>query len=97
MLNKIKVLLGLANDTTKDNLLNVLIEQAIDEAMNYTHNEHIEELSSAICSMVVYNYNRIGTEGVNSESFSGVNYSYANDYPESIMRQLRAHRKVITV
>ena len=37
MLDNIKTLLGL-NDSSKDELLTILLEQAIEEAINYTHN-----------------------------------------------------------
>ena len=93
MLDNIKTLLGL-NDSSKDELLTVLLDQAIEEAENYTHNNCLTGLESTICRMVVYNYNRISTEGVNSESYSGVSYSYSADYPENIMRVLKAHRKI---
>lgn len=93
MLEKIKILLGI-NDSSKDELLTVLLDQAIEETINYTHNNCLTGLESTICRMVVYNYNRISTEGVNSESYSGVSYSYSADYPESIMRVLKAHRKI---
>ena len=93
MLENIKILLGI-NDSSKDELLTVLLDQAIEEAENYTHNNCLTGLESTICRMVVYNYNRISTEGVNSESYSGVSYSYSADYPENIMRVLKAHRKI---
>ena len=93
MLEKIKILLGI-NDSSKDELLTVLLDQAIEEAENYTHNNCLTGLESTICRMVVYNYNRMSTEGVNSESYSGVSYSYSADYPENIMRVLKAHRKI---
>lgn len=93
MLDKLKLLIGLTDDS-KDALLNALIEQAIEEAKNYTHNDDISKLEGAICSMVVYAYNRLGTEGVSSESYSNVQFDYSQDYPESIMRQLKAFRKV---
>lgn len=94
MLEKIKLLLGLT-DSSKDDLLTVLLEQAIDEAVNYTHNDCLSALETSIVKMVVYNYNRLGTEGVDSEGYSGVSFAYSADYPENIMRTLRANRKVI--
>lgn len=94
MLDKIKVLLGLT-DGTKDDLLTILLEQAIEEATTYTHNDCVPVLESAIIKMVVYNYNRIGTEGIDSEGYSGVSFGYSADYPDSIMRVLKAHRKLI--
>ena len=96
MLEKVKLLLGIA-DNTKDDLLTLLIEQAVEEAIVYTHNECVDELNTSIIQMVVYKYNRIGTEGVDSEGYSGVSFQYASDYPENIMRGLRAKRKVVLV
>ena len=96
MLEKVKLLLGLT-DNTKDDLLTLLIEYAVEEAIVYTHNECVDELNTSIIQMVVYKYNRIGTEGVDSEGYSGVNFQYTPDYPENIMRGLRAKRKVVLV
>ena len=96
MLEKVKLLLGIA-DNTKDDLLTLLIEQAVKEAIVYTHNECVDELNTAMIQMVVYKYNRIGTEGVDSEGYSGVSFQYTSDYPENIMRGLRAKRKVVLV
>ena len=96
MLEKVKLLLGIA-DNTKDDLLTLLIEQAVEEAIVYTHNECVDELNTSIIQMVVYKYNRIGTEGLDSEGYSGVNFQYTSDYPENIMRGLRTKRKVVLV
>lgn len=90
-----KALLGLT-DSTKDALLTVLIQLCRDEAEAYTHNSDIATVAaSTIAQMAVYRYNRLGTEGVDSENYSGVSYAYAGDYPENIMRGLRMQRKVL--
>ena len=47
--------------------------------------------------MVAYNYNRLGTEGLDSEGYSGVSFNYSADYPEPIIRALKAKRKLITL
>jgi len=96
MLDKLKLILGIKDDT-KDDLLTLLIEQAIEEALNYTHQDSIENLRSTIISMVVYKYNRLGTEGLDSEGYSGVSFGYSSDYPDSIMRALKSQRKLITI
>lgn len=96
MLEKIKLLLGLTGND-KDDLLNVLIEQATVEAQDITHNDNIAELNTSIVQMVVYKYNRIGTEGLDSEGYSGVSFNYLNDYPEPLMRALKAKRKIVTL
>jgi len=94
MLNKIKMLLGIT-DNSKDELLTLLLESATQEAINYTHNDNLADMGNCICQMVVYSYNRLGTEGVSAEDYSGVSFTYSNDYPESIMRQLKSHRKLV--
>lgn len=97
MLNNIKLLLGITSNE-KDELLTLLISQATDEAMNYTHRKDLDEdLANTIIRMVVYNYNRLGTEGVDGETYSGVNFDYSADYPENILRSLRAKRKVVVI
>lgn len=96
MLDKLKLILSIKDDT-KDDLLTLLIEQAVEEALNYTHQDSIDNLSSTIISMVVYKYNRLGTEGLDSEGYSGVSFGYSTDYPESIMRALKSQRKLITI
>lgn len=100
LLDKVKLMLGI-NNNEKDDLLTLLIEQATEEAVAYTHlpksEETLIELNSVINRMVVYNYNRLGTEGVDSEGFSGVSYSYSADYPEAILRILKSKRKIITL
>ena len=96
MLENIKLLLGISS-TEKDALLQLLIQQAEDEAKDFTHREDVCELQSTIEKMVVYNYNRLGTEGLNSESYSGTSYNYASDYPEQILKMLKRYRKIVTL
>jgi hypothetical protein len=94
MLNNVKILLGIT-DNSKDELLSLMIDEAIEEVVNYTHNNDTAGIESTICRMVVYKYNRSQNDGIDSESYSGVSFNYSTDYPESIMRVLNARRKVI--
>ena len=96
MLENIKLLLGITDDT-KNALLQVLIQQAEDEVKDYTHRDDVCCLTSTIERMVVYNYNRLGTEGLNSESYSGLSYNYATDYPEQILKVLKKYRKIVVL
>ena len=93
MLEDIKLLLGITS-TDKDELLELLISQATGEAKRLTNSDNTTELRNVIIKMVIFNYNRLGTEGLNSESYSGVSYSYATDYPDVILRELRSLRKL---
>lgn len=94
MLDKIKTLLGITGEE-KNDLLTLLIDQATEEALLFTHNNQLDQLETAIIKMVIYNYNRLGTEGVDSESYSGVSFAYSADYPETILRLLKSKRKIV--
>lgn len=96
MLENIKLLLGITT-SDKDELLELLINQATTEAKEYTNSENVSKLSTAIVKMVIYNYNRLGTEGIDSEGYSGVSYSYSADYPEAVLRLLNKCRRIKTL
>lgn len=94
MLSKIKLLLNIS-DGSKDALLNELIDNAEEYVANYCNNVNAAgSLSGAIVQMVVQDYNRIGAEGLNSESYSGASFNYQTEYSEDIMKQLRRYRKI---
>lgn len=93
MLNQIKLLLGLT-DNTKDELIMALIERSTDELITYTNNDQAAEHNSLICSMVLYNYNRLNTLGITAENYSGVSFTYESNYPQSILNQMKALRKL---
>ena len=93
MIDDMKLLLGITT-TEKDDLLDLLIAQAKNDAKDYTNSDDVSKLSSTIIKMAIYNYNRLGTEGIDSEGYSGVSYSYSADYPEAILRSLRKNRKI---
>lgn len=90
MLDELKTLLGLAlNDESQDELLELLIKQATNEAKMMTRLDSVTPaLRVAIVKMAVFNYNRMGTEGLNSESYSGASYSYTDGYPTDILNLL---------
>lgn len=96
MLEQVKLLLGIT-DNSKDDILSLLIEQATEEALIYTHQNSIDNLFTAITSMVVYKFNRLGTEGVDSEGYSGVSFAYSSDYPDYIVRLLKRQKKIIAL
>ena len=75
-------------------LIKLLIKECTQEAIEYTHNQDMIALQAIIEQMVVYRYNLLGAEGLNSESYSGVSYNYSLDYPDSILRLLKSKRKL---
>jgi hypothetical protein len=94
MLQRIKLLLNIS-DSSKDALLEELIENAEEYVATYCNNaDAVTSLPSAIIQMVIQDYNRMGAEGLNSESYSGVSFNYQATYSEDIMKQLRRYRKI---
>ena len=92
MIEDLKTLLGL-NDNSKDEIIQQLIIIATDEAKEMTGCKNENTLAAVIKEMTIFKYNRLGTEGLDSESYSGVSYHYASDYPESIKTALDSIRK----
>lgn len=96
MLNTLKLLLGISG-TSKDSLLQALIDQATTDCSLITHNTSVLGLEHIIIKMAIYNYNRLGTEGLTSESYSGFSYNYLSDYPEEIYEALKMKRKLVII
>ena len=94
LLARIKLLLGIS-DSSKDALLGELIDNAEEYVANYCNNaDAANSLSGAIVQMVIQDYNRMGAEGLKSESYSGASFNYQAEYSEDIMKQLRRYRKI---
>lgn len=96
MLEKIKIMLG---DTTfSDDLINLLIEDTTQEVKIYCNREDIDkELESCIRQIVIIKLNRQNSEGLSSQSFSGVNESYIDGYSKDILSILNRKRKIKTL
>lgn len=94
MLDKIKLLLSI-NDDTADDLLNTLISMCKEEAYIYCNlPEYNTKLDNIVVSMVIEKYNRIGSEGSISQSASGISATYDSFYSDKIVKMLNKHRRV---
>lgn len=94
MLEDLKVLLGISTDE-KDALLKVLIKRTESLVKSYCKISCIpNELVDTVTDIAIIMYNRIGTEGLSSESYSGVSNHFETDLPKNILRTLRAHRRL---
>lgn len=94
MLDKIKLLLGDAAANYSDEQLNLCLQMAQDEAAAYCNRLYDAELEQPALKMAIVKLNRLNTEGLNSQSFSGVSESYYDGYPADIMMLLKRKRKV---
>lgn len=94
MLDKIKILLGITDDS-KDEVLSIFINMAKNYATVYCNlYDYDSKLDSIVIEMVIERYNKVGTEGVYKVTSSGVNETYISGYSPIIMRQLMKYRKV---
>ena len=94
-LETIKILLGESADLFSDKQIEVYIQQAEGDFKNYTKRSEIPSAAvSVINEMVVVNCNRQGTEGLQSQSFSGISDNFLDGYSINIINQLNGFRKV---
>ena len=98
MVEKLKLLIGIKiDDTSKDALLSILLEQATSELKQYCYREQLPvEANNVIIDMAVVKYNLLGTEGLSSQSYSGMNEAYAN-YSPQLIKAMNRYRKVKTL
>lgn len=95
MLEEFKTLLG--KDIT-DGLANVYISKAATKFKNYCHRADVPQAAeSSIVDYAIVIYNRQGSEGLSSESYSGVNNTYEIGIPQSIKDEWVTFRKVKTL
>ena len=96
MLEKIKICL--TNNTYTDDLINLFIDDTTKEVKIYCNREDIDiELESIIRKIVILKLNRINSEGLSSQSFSGVSESFIDGYPQDIIAVLNRKRKLKTL
>lgn len=96
MLEKIKICL--TNNIYTDDLINLFIDDTTKEVKIYCNREDIDvELESIIRKIVIIKLNRINSEGLSSQSFSGVSESFIDGYPQDIIAVLNRKRKLKTL
>lgn len=96
MLEKIKICL--TNNTYTDDLINLFIDDTTKEVKIYCNREDIDvELESIIRKIVIIKLNRMNSEGLSSQSFSGVSESFIDGYPQDIIAVLNRKRKLKTL
>ena len=95
ILEKVNLLLDNPN---KDELLQMLIEDAQTESTDYCNlSAYSTKLDPTIVKMVIQNYNKGRVQGILSESFSGVSESYINGYSNDVYIMLNKNRKLKTI
>ena len=94
MIEEIRLLLGEAAANYSDAQIGLALKMAIAEVEDYTHRELDYSLQLIAERIAIIKLNRIGTEGLNSMSVSGMSENYINGYPDDIIATLNSKRKI---
>ena len=96
ILKSIKLRPGLSN--FGDDLLKDIISDVYNDVAEVINLEEGKEMPlgciSIIKDLVVIKINKLGSEGISSESHEGISQSFINDIPYDVKRKLRRYRKL---
>jgi len=97
MLEEIKLLLGAAAANFTEAQIALAYKMALAEVEEYCKREADTTLELMAEKIAVIKLNRINTEGLASQGYSGVSESYIDGYPAEIVAVLNRKRKVKVV
>lgn len=97
MIEEIKLMLGDAAANYSDALIGLYLKQATAEVEAYCRRELDYELELCAQKITIIKLNRMNTEGLASQGYSGVSESYIDGYPADIMAVLNRKRKIKVV
>ena len=97
MVEEIKLLLGDAATNYSDAQISLAYKLALAEVEAYCKREADATLELMAEKIAVIKLNRINTEGLASQSYSGVSESYIDGYPAEIVAVLNSKRKIKVV
>lgn len=94
MIEEIKILLADRAANYTDAQIGLALKLALAEVEDYCGREVDKTLELAAEQIAVIKLNRMGTEGLASQSFSGVNESFIDGYPAEVQKLLNRKRKL---
>jgi hypothetical protein len=94
MIEEIKLLLGDAANNFTDAQIALALKLSIAEVEQYCNRDADAALELIAEKIAVIKLNRINTEGLTSQSFSGVSETYLDGYPAEILTVLNRKRKL---
>lgn len=93
----IKVLLGDAASNYTDEQINLCLRHAQAEVESYCNRELDSALEICAQKIAIIKLNRLNSEGLASQGYSGVSESYIDGYPADILAVLNRKRKIKVV
>ena len=97
MIEEIKTRLGDVASNFTDKQIELALKDSMIEIKGYCKRELDEELENIASRVAVIKLNRMNTEGLASQSYSGANESYIDGYPSDIKAVLDRKRKIKVV
>jgi hypothetical protein len=97
MIEEIKILLGEAADNYTDAQIGLALKMALLEVEDYCNREVDASLELLAQRIAIIKLNRLGTEGLASQGFSGISESFIDGYPADIQAALNRKRKIKVV
>ena len=94
MIDEIKLLLGDAASNYSDAQIGLALKLALAEVEAYCNRSLDYELEIIAEKIAIIKLNRMNTEGLASQSYSGVSESYIDGYPAEILTVLNRKRKI---
>jgi hypothetical protein len=93
----IKILLGEAANNFTDAQIDLCLKHAKAEIESYCNREIDAELEICAQKIAIIKLNRLNSEGLASQGYSGVSESYIDGYPADILAVLNRKRKIKVV
>lgn len=94
MIEEIKLLLGDAASNFSDAQISLCFKLALAEVEAYCNRTADVELEMIAQRITIIKLNRLNTEGLASQAYSGVSESYIDGYPADILAVLNRKRKI---
>jgi hypothetical protein len=94
MIDEIKLLLGDRAENYSDALISLCLKQALIEVESYCNRTVDLELELIAQRIAIIKLNRMNTEGLSAQSYSGVSESYIDGYPADILAVLNRKRRI---
>jgi hypothetical protein len=94
MIEEIKLLLGDAADNYSDAQIGLCLKWALAEVEAYCNRSLDYELELIAQKIAIIKLNRLNTEGLAGQSYSGVSENYIDGYPADILTVLNRKRKI---
>jgi hypothetical protein len=94
MIEELKILLGDSAENFTEAQMGLCLKLAIAEVEEYCRRELDYALEVAAIQIAIIKLNRMNTEGLSAQSYSGVSETYIDGYPAEIQALLNRKRKL---